>query len=62
MSGLNGQSPAPALRQPPKSGKRAKAARRANTERRREAKRQASSADGPPADARTAQQAPHAPT
>ncbi|WP_432744056.1 flippase-like domain-containing protein [Streptomyces sp. JH002] len=62
MSGLNGQSPAPALRQPPKSGKRAKAARRANTERRREAKRQASPADGPPAATRTAPQAPHAPT
>ncbi|MFE0688759.1 flippase-like domain-containing protein [Streptomyces xiamenensis] len=62
MSGLNGQSPAPALRQPPKSGKRAKAARRANTERRREAKRQASPADGPPAAARTAPQAPHAPS
>ncbi|MGW7295964.1 lysylphosphatidylglycerol synthase transmembrane domain-containing protein [Streptomyces xiamenensis] len=61
MSGLNGQSPAPALRQPPKSGKRAKAARRANTERRREAKRQASSATEPHAAARTAPQAPQAP-
>lgn len=48
MSGMNGQSPA--VRQPPRSGKRAKAARRANSRRRQEAKRLAEEArDRPPA-------------
>ncbi|MFC9063942.1 lysylphosphatidylglycerol synthase transmembrane domain-containing protein [Streptomyces harbinensis] len=45
---MNGQSPA--VRQPPRSGKRAKAARRANSRRRQEAKRLAEEArDRPPA-------------
>ncbi|MFB4195855.1 flippase-like domain-containing protein [Streptomyces carpaticus] len=44
---MNGQSPA--VRQPPRSGKRAKAARRANSRRRQEAKRLAEEArDRPP--------------